>query len=96
MGGPACEVLLEVDDNAALCAIDEILSAATTQIERTRKGRVWNLWIANRPVFVSVEQSPPSVVLSAGFNGQEDYAILRKLADEIALTLGGVASEPVK
>lgn len=96
MGGPACEVLLDVDDNSTLCEIDTILAAFSARIERTRKGRVWNVWIASRPIHVSVERSPPSVTLVAGFNGQEDYEILRKLAGEIASTLGGVASEPVK
>ena len=96
MGGPSCEVLLEVDDDSALCAIDAILAAVSAPIERTRKGRVWSVWIAGHPVYVSVERSPPSVSLSAGCNGPEDYEILRKLAGEIASTLGGVASEPVK
>lgn len=96
MGGPACEVLLEVDDDSSLFEIDAILAASSTQIERTRKGRVWDVWIANRPIHVSVERSPPTVTLVAGFNGQEDYGILRKLAGEIATTLGGVVSEPVK
>ena len=96
MAGPSCEVLLEVNDDSALCAIDEILAAASARIERTRKGRVWRVWIASRPVYVSVERSPPSVALSAGCNGPEDYEILRKLAGDIASTLGGVASEPVK
>ncbi|MEI8381069.1 MAG: hypothetical protein WCJ09_13130 [Planctomycetota bacterium] len=94
--GPNCEVQLDSDDGAALDGIDAVLARAAEQIERTRKGRVWDLWIGGRPVHVSVDGSPPTVFLSAGCNDPEDYAMLRSLAEALARNLGGTASEPVK
>ncbi len=96
MAGPTCEVLLEADNSPTLDTIDEVLAAAAERIERTRKGRVWDLWVGGRPVHVSVGGSPPSVALSAGCNEAEDYRVLRRLAGELAAALGGVASAPVK
>ena len=96
MAGPTCEVLLETDDGTTVDAIDRILVAVAEGIDRTRKGCVWDAWIDGRPVHVSVERSPPTVVLAAGCNGLEDYAMLRKLARELASALGGMASEPSK
>lgn len=91
-----CEVLLEADDGAALDAIDGVLAAVADEVIRTRKGRVWDVWIGGRPVQVAVAGRPPAVTLSAGCNGPEDYAVLRRFAGELALALGGVASEPEK
>jgi hypothetical protein len=96
MAGPICEVLLEADDGVALDTIDAILTAAGEHIGRTRKGRVWDAWVAGRPVHVSVGGSPPAVTLAAGCNCPEDYDMLRRLAGEMAAALGGVASEPEK
>ena len=96
MAGPTCEVLLEADDAQTLDTIDGVLSAAAERIERTRKGRVWDVWVGGRPVHVSVGKSPPLVALAAGCNEPEDYSVLRRLAGELAFALGGVASEPEK
>lgn len=96
MAGPTCELLLESDDGPTLDAVDAVLAAVAERIDRTRKGRVWDVWIKNRPIHVSVGGSPPSVDLSAGCNSAEDYEILRLLAGKLAATLGAVASEPVK
>lgn len=96
MAGPTCEVLLETNDGSALDAIDAVLAAAAERIDRTRKGQVWDVWIAGRPVHVWVDSQPPAVGLAAGCNGPEDYAVLRRLAAGLAAALGGVASEPVK
>jgi hypothetical protein len=79
-----------------LDAIDSVLASAADRIERTRKGRVWDVWVRERPVHVRVEGSPPMVMLSAGCNDPEDYAILRRLAADLARAVGGVASRPVK
>jgi len=92
MGGPTCEVLLETDDGPTLDSIDAILAASAERIERTRKGRVWAVWVGGRPVHVSV--SPVSVVLSAGCNEPQDYEVLRRLAGAFAAKLGGIATEP--
>ena len=94
--GPTCEVLLESDDDTVLDAIDLILSAVAERIDRTRKGRVWDVWVSGRPVHVSVERMPPAVALAAGCSGPDDYAVLRRLAADLASSLDGVASEPVK
>jgi hypothetical protein len=96
MAGPTCEVWLESDDQHVLDVIDAILEAAAGTIKRTRKGRVWDVWIDDRPVHVWVEASPPMVVLAAGCNAPEDYAILRHLAETLAKALGGEATEPIK
>lgn len=96
MAGPTCEVLLDANDDTALGMIDAALTAAADRIDRTRKGRVWDVWVTGRPVHVSVTGNPPAIGLAAGCNSPEDYVVLRKLAADLALVLGGVASEPVK
>lgn len=90
--GPTCEVLIQTDDGAVLDALDQ----AAETINRTRKRRVWDVWIRDRPVHVQVTRSPPTVELSAGCNQPEDYDILRELSLQIAAKFGGIASEPEK
>lgn len=94
--GPTCEVLLQSCSEALLIEIDAVLASNADQIERTRKGRVWRLWILSRPVDVHVDASEASIVLSAGCNSPMDYAILRKLAGQLAKVSGGMATEPTK
>lgn len=94
--GPTCEVLLEVADEAALDMIEVVLVAAACRIERTRKGRVWDVWVDGRPVHISVTGTPPAVALSAGCNGPVDYDVLWRLASDLATAIGGVASESIK
>ncbi len=96
MAGPTSEVLLEDDDGSTLDAIDQVLASVADQIERTRKGRVWNLFIRGRPVHVKVTGTPPTVELSAGCNAPEDYDVLRELCDVLLQAVGGIASEPEK
>ena len=66
--GPTCEVIVETADNSLLDVIDGILAGAAERIERTRKGRVWEVWVGGRPVHVSVGGTPLAVVLAAGGN----------------------------
>jgi hypothetical protein len=94
--GPVCEVLIESDDNLHLELIDQILDSVADSINRTRKGRVWDVWVRGRPIYVSVAGSPPVVTLVAGCNDSEDVAILRELSMKIAEATGGVASSPEK
>ena len=94
--GPCCEVLIQDDSGPVLDAIDRLLAKAAEKIDRTRKGRVWDVWIRGRPVYVQVNASPPSVELSAGCNQPDDYDVVRGLSQQIAKELGGIASEPVK
>ena len=94
--GPTCEVLLPADDDTTLDAIDALLVATAEQINRTRKGRVWDVWIGGRPIHVHVTGSPPTAELSAGCNAPEDYTVLRQLSMSIAHSVGGLASEPEK
>lgn len=97
MSGPACEVELpSVPDGSTLDAIDEFLVGVCEHIERTRKGRVWEVWIDGRPVQVAVVDPRGAIELSAGCNAPEDYAILRRLARGLAEILGGRATEPLK
>jgi hypothetical protein len=97
MGGPACEVLFDRPaTNDALRAVDSFLASHASEIQRTRKGKVWQLWLDGRPIHVAVLDSLPGIELSAGSNSTEDYEILRRLATGLAELLGGVASEPTK
>jgi hypothetical protein len=100
-----------------LADIDALLAAKASRVSRTRKGRVWDVQIAGRPVHVSVENTedvlwdcedelleagllpedaPFRVVLSAGVNDAIDYDVLRDLANDLAVILGGPSSEPTK
>jgi hypothetical protein len=92
--GPACEVLLVNDDGPTLDSIDALLGSLADRIDRTRKGRVWDVWIRGRPVHVQIVDAV--LVLSAGGNKPEDMTVLRELADRIVQTVGGMYSEPEK
>jgi len=94
--GPTCEVLLEAVDGSTLDAVDAVLASVADRIERTRKGRVWDVWIGGRPVHLAVGGPPVAVVLAAGCNDSEDYAVLQRMAGVLAEVLGGIASPPVK
>jgi hypothetical protein len=96
MAGPTCEVLIDSDAVPALDDIDSVLSALAEHVERTRKGRVWDVWVGGRPVHVMVAGSPPVIELSAGCNNPEDYAVLERLAGALVERLGGLASPPLK
>ena len=96
MAGPACEVLIESDAGPVLDEIDSILSALAERVERTHKGRVWDVWVDGRPFHVMVTGSPPSVELSAGCNDPEDYAVLQHLAGALVERFGGLASPSLK
>lgn len=94
--GPTREVLIDADDSSLLEALDALLATASNYIKRTRKGRVWDVWVRNRPIHVQVGGNPAVVTLSAGCNASEDAAILREVADKIVEVIGGLASEPEK
>jgi len=95
--GPACEVTLaEFPSEQALGRIDAVLTERSEQVNRTRKGLVWDIWIRKRPVHVAVVDLPPRVELSADCNSPEDYEVLRSLGAELASNLDGSASEPTK
>lgn len=87
---------MESADDATLMAIDEVLGSLADRIDRTRKGRNWDLWIEERPFHVQVVDSPASITLAAGCNRAEDYGILRRLTKRIADAVGGVSSRPAK
>jgi hypothetical protein len=82
--------------NDELNAIHEFLACITGEIQHSRKGRVWDVWIDGRPIHVSVVNSPARIELSAGCKAIEDYTALRKVAQGLAVLLGGKASEPEK
>ncbi len=96
MAGPACEVLIESDGGPLLDEVDSVLAALAEQVERTRKGRVWDVWVGGRPVHVVVNGATAAIELSAGCNGPEDYVALERLATKLAERLGGLASPPSK
>jgi hypothetical protein len=92
--GPTCEVLLVNDDGPTLDAIDALLRSLADRIDRTRKGRVWDVWIRGHPVHVHIDQAV--VALAAGCNRPEDLIVLRELADGIVQAVGGIHSEREK
>lgn len=94
--GPTCEVLLQSDEPSALDAIDAFLESTSARIERTREGRVWDLWIDGRPIHAQIVASPPAIELSAGCNDAHDYAVLRRVAEGLAAACGGLATESIK
>jgi hypothetical protein len=94
--GPTCEVILESAEPAVLEAADAFLASAAERVERTRRGKTWNIWVDGRPFRVEASTSLPAIVLSAGCNGAHDYEVLRRLSVGLAVACGGMASEPVK
>jgi hypothetical protein len=94
--GPTCAILLDADDELTLDSIDSFLESIADRIDRTRRGRVWDIWVRDRPVHVQIAGTPPEAILSAGCNQPEDYDVLRDLVKGIVDTVGGFASEPEK
>lgn len=94
--GPTCDVLLEDDDDATLALIGVVLSNVSERVDRTRRGRVWGVWVRGAPIHVEISTSPPAVGLSGGRNTNDEYVVLREIAHEIAQAVGGEASEPLK
>ncbi|MDZ7616308.1 MAG: hypothetical protein U1E05_04845 [Patescibacteria group bacterium] len=82
------------DDPSTLDSIESLLASLADRIDRTRKGRVWDVWIRGRPVHVAISQS--IVALSAGCNSREDAAILQEVAEGIVQAVGGIYPEPDK
>jgi len=94
--GPTSNVVTDkLITDEQLIAIDALLSTLASTIIRTRKGRVWTLWISERPIDLTVTDSR-CVTLAAGLNSQQDYDILRQLGQSLATLLHGIASEPIK
>jgi hypothetical protein len=101
MGGPSCEVVLDqAITNSKLEVIDEYLGRISQSIVRHRKGRTWKCSIDGRPIDVftgdNLLMSPDEIGLSAGCNSPQDYEVLRRVSQELATLLDGLASEPIK
>ena len=94
--GPTVEISLEKCDDSLLDAVDTALASIVDTIERTRKGRVWNIWVRSRPVHVSISESSLAIQLTAGCNEDVDYVVLQEVTHAIVQSVGGEASEPVK
>jgi hypothetical protein len=64
MAGPSIRALLEVElDAARLMEADALLESVASRLVRTRRGRVWDIWIAvpdgeprERAYSISIEQ----------------------------------------
>ncbi len=94
--GPTAEVVTDARiTEEQLLAIDALLSKFASKIIRTRRGRVWTLWIGEHTIDVSAS-GPTCLALAAGLNSPQDYALLRDLGQRLATRLGGIASEPIK
>lgn len=96
MAGPACSVILSEHSKQTLQDLDVILAAFADRLERTRKGRVFDLWKEQRPYHVHFREEELTIELSAGCNGREDYRFLETLSEALATRLNGVASPPEK
>ena len=96
MAGPACEILIESDLGPVLDEVDLLLSVLAERVERTRRGRVWDIWVGGRPFHVEVAGSPLAINLSADCNDSEDYSVLERLSRALVERLGGQASAPSK
>jgi len=96
MAGPSCEVQIPVDDSVDLQRIDDALASFVDQLDRTRKGRVWNVRVHEHPYSISFDAETNLIELSAAVNDGVDYAVLRQLAALLADVVGGQASEPMK
>jgi hypothetical protein len=93
--GPTCEILLEASDPLTLAKIDDALALIADKIERTRKGRVWNVWIQGRPVHLHATDDN-TLGVSAGCNQTEDYEVMLELIQHLCDATGGHASEVQK
>lgn len=94
--GPTCTISFATDLGSTLAIVDSVLATAAEKVERTRKGRVWDIWMNGRPFHVDLDAKSSHIVLSAGCNVAEDIQLLRLLSAELATAVGGVASEPTK
>lgn len=99
--GPCCDIVLQTAASSEVHNIvDAYLGRVAKQIVRHRKGRTWELWLDGRPISVFVsdqkESSPAMINFAASCNSPEDYALLRRLSGDLAVLLGGIATEPVK
>ena len=91
--GPACEVLLPfAATDALLTRIDDLLADFGQQLERTRKGRVWDLRVDGRPIHVSINADV--VTLSCGLKSAEDRAVLKRVSTAVAAACDGIVSDP--
>ncbi len=99
--GPAVQISSrsKVDDGLLL-AVDALLHAECTQVETTRKGRVFDVWVDDRPFHVWIEGADDStepipsgmssaIWISAGGNQPTDRELMLRLAGRIALEVGG-------
>jgi hypothetical protein len=87
--------MIQTKEDTILEDIDSLLSSVSDSINRTRKGRVWDIWIDSRPITVCMKEES-IIALSAGCNDQKDYSILRYLARSFTEKFGGFATPPEK
>jgi len=94
--GPTCSVVVESITGETLDRIDEALELLADRIERTRKGRRWNVWINDRPFAVRVSGANSAIELAAGCNTAEDWELTRRFALSLGSEMNGTATEPEK
>lgn len=94
--GPTCNVRFTADVESILPVVDSVLESSADQVERTRKGRGWDIWLDGRPIHVNIDGTSSHIALSAGCNDAEDVKLLQQLSVALAMAVGGVTSEPTK
>src|ERR1044072_8637445 len=56
--GPASAVYLQTQlEDEVTDVINSHLASVAGKIQQTRKGRVWSIWINDRPIYISLEQT---------------------------------------
>ena len=99
--GPTIEICSrrKVDDQLLL-SVDVLLHAECDSVRTTRKGKVFDVYVEDRPFhawILGAEDSPESlptgmssaICISAGCNQSIDGEILQRLAERVALEFDG-------
>jgi hypothetical protein len=92
MAGPACSVYARRSlTEDILVEIELRLSDGADEVNGTRKGRIWDVWVANRPFHVAVRKTAD--VLS---QCEDELLELGLLPDEVPflIELSAGANEP--
>jgi hypothetical protein len=85
--GPVRELPHAALDDEALDLIHATLVQIAEKVEATRQGRVWDVWIDERPFHVEADAQSMEIRIAAGCNQPEDHQLLRRVADALKMKL---------